>query len=57
MSKNFFDYSSGEFVYSVSDNMAIDTDGDILMRFGDNMAMDTKTGDIHLISGWPEDDD
>lgn len=57
MSKNFFDYSSGEFARSISDNMAIDTDGDILMRFGDNMAMDTKTGDIHLISGWPEDDD
>jgi len=24
---------------------------------GDNMAMDMDTGDIHLVSSWPDDDD
>lgn len=57
MSKNFFDYDDGDFVYTISDNMAIDSDGDMLMRMGDNMAMDMETCDIHFISGWSDDDD
>ncbi len=40
MSKHFFDYDDGDFAYTVSDNMAIDSDGDIMMRMGDNMAME-----------------
>lgn len=28
-----------------------------MMRMGDNMAMDMDTGDIHLVSSWPNDDD
>ncbi len=27
------------------------------MRMGNNMAMDMDTGDIHMISSWPNDDD
>lgn len=57
VSKNFFDYDDGDFVYTISDNMAIDSDGDMLMRMGDNMAMDMETCDIHFISGWSDDDD
>ena len=37
--------------------MAIDSDGDMLMRMGDKMAMDMETGDIHFISDWSDDDD
>ena len=37
--------------------MAIDSNGDLMMRRGDNMAMDMDTGDIHLVSSWPDDDD
>ena len=40
MSKHFFDYDDGDFAYVVSDNMAIDSDGNMMMRMGDNMAMD-----------------
>jgi len=29
----------------------------LMMRMGDNMAMDMDTGDIHLVSSWPDDDD
>ena len=57
MSKRFFDYDDGDFATRISDNMAIDTDGDLMMRMGDNMAMDMDTGDIHLVSSWPDDDD
>ena len=42
---------------SISDNMAMDSDGDLMMRMGNNMAMDMDTGDIHMISSWPNDDD
>lgn len=36
--------------------MAIDSDGDMLMRMGDNMAMDMETGDLHFTSDWSVDD-
>ena len=31
MGKHFFDYEDGDFAYSISDNMAIDSDGDLLI--------------------------
>ena len=57
MSKHFFDFEDGDFAYTISDNMAIDSDGDLLMRMGDNMAMDMDTGDIHIISSWSNDNE
>ena len=51
MGKHFFDFEDGDFAFSISDNMAMDSDGDLMMRMG----MDT--GDIHMISSWPNDDD
>ena len=57
MSRNFFDYDEGDFAYTISDNMAIDSDGDLLMRMGDDMAMDMVTGDLHFISGWSDDEE
>ena len=57
MSKRFFDYDDGDFAYTVSDILAIDSDGNMLMRMGDNMAMDMDSGDIHFISSWPNDED
>ena len=57
MTKNFFDYDDGDFVHSISNNMAIDSDGDLLMRMGDNMAMDMDSGELHIISGWSNDED
>jgi hypothetical protein len=59
MGKRFFDFIDGDFAYSISDNMAIDSDGDLLMRMGDNMAMSMDSGELHIISGWSnyEDDD
>lgn len=57
MSKHFFDFHDGDFAYTVSDNLAFDSDGDLLMRIGDNMAMDTYSGELHVISGWPDEED
>ncbi len=37
--------------------MAINSDGDFLMRMGDNMAMDMDSGELHFISGWSDDND
>ena len=57
MSKQFFDYYNGDFAFSISDNMAMDSDGDLLMRMSDNMAMDMDSGDVHIISSWKDNDD
>lgn len=57
MGKHFFDFEDGDFAFSISDNMAMDSDGDLMMRMGNNMAMDMDTGDIHMISSWANDDD
>ena len=57
MSKYIFDYDDGDFAMSISDSMAMDSDGNLMMRMGDYMAMDMDTGDIHIISSWPDDDE
>ena len=57
MSKHFFDYEDGDFAFSISDNMAMDSDGNLLMRMSDNMAMDLESGDIHIISSWTNEDE
>ena len=57
MGKHFFDYDDGNFAHTISDNMTIDSGGDLLMRMGDNMAMDMDSGELHIISGWSIDED
>ena len=57
MDKHFYDYTDGDFAYTVSDSMAIDSDGNFMMRIGDNMAMDMEDGDIHFVSSWSNDHD
>ena len=56
MSKHFFDFEDGDFCFSLSDNMAMDSDGNMMMRMGDNMAMDMDSGDLHIISSRGRDD-
>jgi hypothetical protein len=50
MKDRFFDYESGNFARPISDNIAIDTDGNMIMRMSDNMVLDMDSGDIHIIS-------
>ena len=57
MNKKFFDYNDSDFANIISNNMAIDSNGNMLMRMSDNMAMDRETGDVHFISGWSDEED
>lgn len=41
----------------MSDNMAMDSDGHMMMRMGDNMAMDMDSGEVHMVSSWERDDE
>ena len=41
MGKHFFDYDDGNFAHTISGNMAMDMD----------------SGELHIISGWPDDED
>lgn len=34
MGKHFYDFEDGDFAYSISDDMAIDSDGDLMLRLG-----------------------
>lgn len=57
MSKHFFDFEDGDYCYSISDNMAMNSDGDLMMRMGNNMAMNIDSGELHVVSGWDDEDD
>ena len=57
MSKHFFDYEDGDFVHSISDNMAIDSVGNMMMRISDHLAVDMDSGDIHYTSSWDTNED
>ena len=55
MPRQIFDYDSGEFINPISDDMGIDSDGNFHIRIGDNMSMNLETGDLHVISGWDDE--
>lgn len=57
MCKSFMDMEDGDFCFSVSDNMAMDSEGHMMMRMGDNMAMDMESGELHMVSSWDDDDE
>lgn len=39
MGKHFYDYEDSDFAHAISDSIAIDSDGDLLMRMGDNIVL------------------
>ena len=57
MRKTFLDLDDGDFCHSVSDNMAIDSEGNFMLKMSDNMVMDMDSGDLHIISGWSSKND
>lgn len=57
MGKHFFEYDGGDFAYAISDRMAIDSDGDLLMRMDDHTAMDMDSGELHMISDWSREEE
>ena len=52
----FFDIFKGKFGFKMSDDMGMDSDGDMMMRVGNNMAMDMDSGELHMVTGWDDDD-
>ena len=52
----FFDIFNGKFGFEMSDNLGMDSDGNMMMRVGDNMAMDMDSGEMHMVSGWDDND-
>ena len=57
MGKLILDYESGDLIRTLSDQIAMDTDGHLMLRMNDNMVMDMDSGEIHMTSGWDDDDD
>ena len=43
MGNFFYDLFNGKTGYTISDNMAVDEDGDLLMRLSDHTVMDMDT--------------
>lgn len=50
MSKLIYDMDDGDFIFSASGNMGMDSDGNMMLRMSDNMAMDMDSGEIHFVS-------
>ncbi len=55
--KHIFDFEDSDFLFAISDSMAMDSDGHMMMRVGDNMATDMDSGDLHITSGRPSGED
>lgn len=53
----FFDYVDGDFIYPLSDGMAMDSGGNLMMRISGNMVMDMDSGNLHMTSSWTSDDE
>ena len=51
-----FDIDDGDMIFGISDNMGMDSDGNMMMRVGDNMAMDMDSGELHMVTGWDDDE-
>ena len=56
MTKPIYDYTSGDYIHSLSDQMGINSEGHMFMKMSGNMAMDMETGDLHILSPWDAED-
>ncbi len=52
-----YDYENGEYIYPTSGSMGYDSDGHFHMRMGGNLSIDMETGELHMTSGWDDDED
>ena len=57
MSRSFFDMEDGDMCYSISDDMAMDSDGNLMLRMGSGMAMDMDSGELHIVSSWEDEEE
>lgn len=52
-----FDLDDDDFVFPLSNDMAMDSNGDLMIRLGGNMALDLESGDLHMVMGWDGEED
>ena len=57
MSKQILDFDDGDFIFSTSENIGFDSDGNMMIKMSDNMALDMDSGEIHFVSSWDEEED
>ena len=57
MSKPIFDLDDGDVIFSASENIGFDSDGNMMMRMSDSMAMNIDSGELHFVSSWDEAED
>ena len=50
----FIDFDNGDFCTELSNNTAINSNGQMMIKTGDNMAMNLETGELHVVSGWTD---
>jgi len=51
------DLEDGDIIIDMGENMGMDSDGHMMIKMGGNMAMDMETGDMHIVSGWDDEED
>ncbi len=52
MRKFIFDYNDKDPIFTLNDDIAIDSEGHEMMRMGDNYAVDLRTNQLHYIDNW-----
>lgn len=52
-----FDLDDDDFVLPLSEDMAMNSDGNLMRRFGSNMALDLESGDLHIVTGWDDEEE
>ena len=57
MRKRLFDHKDEAYAQTISDNMAMNSEGDLMLRMGEHMAMDLDSGELHLVSEWSDDEE
>ena len=57
MRKRLFDHKDEDYAQTISDNMAMNSDGDLMLRIGEHMAMDLDSDELHLVSEQSDDEE
>ena len=52
-----FDLDDDDFVFPLSNDMAMNSNDDLMIHLGDNMALDLESGDLHMVMGWDDEED
>lgn len=54
MRKRLFDHKDEDYAQTISDNMAMNSDGDLMLFMGEHMAMELDSDELHLVSEWSD---